>query len=95
MDDDPRCSNPRWDLFKNNGYFCCRGGDTGYNANKTDTNGCLAAKDDLKDDQVRLEIVSKGHGEPAFTPTSLALRVVVYSMLTHKSSSPARRAYAL
>lgn len=61
VDDDPRCSNPTWDLYQNFGYFCCPGGDTGYNATKTGTNGCLAAKDDPKQGQELLEIASKGH----------------------------------
>lgn len=66
VDDDPRCSNPRWDLFRNFGYFCCQNGFTGYNATKTGTNGCKPGKDDLEKNQQRLEIIRKGEGKPAF-----------------------------
>lgn len=78
MEDDPRCSNLRWDLFLNNGHFCCVSGFKGYNETKTGTNGCLPGKDDLGKDQKRLEVVSKGGGKSAFRewPPSYFTRVL-------------------
>ena len=60
LDDKPRCSGNKWNLFENYGYFCCPEDYTGYNATKTGTNGCAAPDDDLTGTQEKLPIISEG-----------------------------------
>ncbi|KAK0716350.1 hypothetical protein B0H67DRAFT_261506 [Lasiosphaeris hirsuta] len=65
----PRCANATWDLYDNNGFFCCLKGLFGYAARETDSNGCGSEGYILKSGEVRLPLIRAGEG-PTNTPSS-------------------------
>ncbi|RDL40954.1 uncharacterized protein BP5553_00933 [Venustampulla echinocandica] len=58
---DPQCANRRWDLYDNDGYFCCRPGFVGYKT-RSNSDGCAKAGDSFQNGETLLKIMSKGGG---------------------------------
>ena len=59
---DPQCANADWDLFDNNGYFCCLRGLAGY-ATPGNTDGCAEAGYRFQDGEQLLRTISTGKGD--------------------------------
>ena len=60
---DPQCANREWDLYDNNGFFCCLKGLTGYSAQNGRSSGCAEPGYRLSTDERFLSIVSSGTGK--------------------------------
>lgn len=58
---DPQCADAEWDLFDNNGYFCCLRGLAGY-ATPGNTDGCAEAGYRFQDGEQLLRTISTGKG---------------------------------
>jgi hypothetical protein len=56
----PLCANATWDLFDNEGYFCCEKGLKAYNSNGT--NGCSRAEEVPEGVQL-LSLLTTGVGD--------------------------------
>lgn len=56
----PRCANGTWDLFDNNGMFCCERGESAYDRQNTDV--CARAGAQLQEGDRVLKAVSVGAG---------------------------------
>jgi len=63
----PQCANQTWDLYDNNGYFCCLPGLVGYAATLTNTDGCAAAGYALRSGEILLPLISAGR-PPGMAP---------------------------
>ena len=58
----PGCANPTWDLYDNNGFFCCAQGKMGYKT-PSNTDGCADLDYKLQRGEALLRIVKPGSGE--------------------------------
>ncbi|KAM7212121.1 hypothetical protein V8F06_012484 [Rhypophila decipiens] len=56
----PNCANETWDLYDNDGYFCCLPGFLGYAAKSTDSNGCASPGYKLQTGEVLLRLIKAG-----------------------------------
>ncbi|KAK0729581.1 hypothetical protein B0H67DRAFT_465913, partial [Lasiosphaeris hirsuta] len=56
----PHCANDTWDLYDNNGYFCCLKGLLGYAATLTDSDGCASPGYEYQNGEVALRLISVG-----------------------------------
>jgi hypothetical protein len=57
----PRCANETWDLYNNEGYFCCLQGTTGFSTADHNSDGCAVPGDSFADITL-LSIISSGQG---------------------------------
>ena len=56
----PRCANATWDLFDNDGYFCCERKHQAFN--RSGTNACVDAGETVRPGDKVLIVVSMGVG---------------------------------
>lgn len=56
----PSCANQTWDLYDNDGYFCCLPGHLGYAAKDTGSNGCASPGYKLQFGEVLLRLIKAG-----------------------------------
>lgn len=56
----PRCANTTWDLYDNDGYFCCLPGLIGYAAKNTNSNGCASPGYEFQAGEVQLRLIRAG-----------------------------------
>ncbi|KAI1269467.1 hypothetical protein F5Y18DRAFT_370062 [Xylariaceae sp. FL1019] len=64
----PFCSNSSWNMYDNNGYFCCQDGWVGYET-KGNSDGCSQSGESLPDGAFALAVVDQ-HTRPAGTTSS-------------------------
>jgi hypothetical protein len=57
----PKCANETWDLYDNNGYFCCLQDTTGYSTPE-DSDGCASPGYPFAEDETLLSKISAGKG---------------------------------
>lgn len=59
--DKPKCANETWDLYDNNGYFCCEPGTIGY-ATTSNSDGCALPGYKFSGADTLLRVISSGQG---------------------------------
>lgn len=55
----PKCANETWDLYDNNGYFCCLQDTTGYST-PGNSDGCASPGYPFSEDETLLSKISAG-----------------------------------
>ncbi|EMR68527.1 hypothetical protein UCREL1_4447 [Eutypa lata UCREL1] len=58
----PRCADPSWTMFDNDGFFCCDSGEVGWRQSRTSSNGCSASGEELPDGALPLAVVQQEQG---------------------------------
>ncbi|KAK3380992.1 hypothetical protein B0H63DRAFT_474716 [Podospora didyma] len=65
----PRCANQTWDLYDNDGFFCCLKGFVGY-ASTSNSDGCASPGYTFQSGEVLLRIISAGQGATSSPATA-------------------------
>ncbi|KAJ9211655.1 hypothetical protein DTO166G4_6794 [Paecilomyces variotii] len=65
----PKCANETWDLYDNNGYFCCLQDTTGYST-PGNSDGCASPGYPFSEDETLLSKISAGQNIATATSTT-------------------------
>ncbi|KAJ9200668.1 hypothetical protein DTO021D3_2640 [Paecilomyces variotii] len=65
----PKCANETWDLYDNNGYFCCLQDTTGYST-PGNSDGCASPGYPFSEDETLLSKISAGQNVATATSTT-------------------------
>ncbi|KAH8592590.1 hypothetical protein B0O99DRAFT_629251 [Bisporella sp. PMI_857] len=83
---DPQCANQTWDLYDNNGYFCCHKGRTGY-ASTTNSDGCALPGYAFRSGEVLLNVITTEQAVTSSASSTSSVSTQTFSTLLDTSTT--------
>lgn len=84
----PKCANSTWDLYDNDGYFCCLPGYQGYAVKSTNSNGCASPGYQLQPGEVLLRLIKAGVTSSSSTTTTTTAPPITLSGSLEPTATP-------